>query len=117
MIPAIATAMPENGRIVSLAVMQSRIADCIPDCPAEILQITGLTTIDAFVLDPDNRDILLVGRRERGQTSLRLEDLVLALQITAGRFGRRVGSTIHRTDAAVSLDPDPKNVEELYLHR
>lgn len=109
----IALAMPDNPEILSLSDIQQEAQMCHPDCPEHVTRLRGMTDIDAFVLDPDRGDIILVGRKTPGKIALRLSDLGLALQATQRSFARREGNRIILTELAVSLDPSPEDVAAL----
>ncbi|MGC3938687.1 hypothetical protein ACOTTU_12855 [Roseobacter sp. EG26] len=99
--------------VVSLGGLQSEASVCHPGCDEKILRLSGLTDLDAYVVDTQHSDILLVGRKEPGRIALRLSDLALALQATAYKFAKEEGRVLVVSELAVSLDPSPENVAAL----
>jgi len=68
-----------------------------------VRNLAGIGWVDAYVVDQNNRDVILVGRRSSAWPSLHLDDLVLAIRSTWG-----TGSYPY-----CSLDPRPEDVRKI----
>src|SRR5262245_24198396 len=62
----------------------------------------GLTRLDGYVIDDDNKDIVLFGVAERGQPELQVADFVVALRSAFRQ------DEVYRKSAAISIDSDPE---------
>ena len=69
----------------------------------EIKNLYGIGYLEGFIVEPETKDIILVGQRSEGRASLRLDDLVLNLRKADG----------FRQFTYCSLDPQPGDVEAL----
>jgi hypothetical protein len=71
-----------NGRAISLKVLQEKLEDCMPGgrYDQELLQLCGVRQLIGYVIDPANRDIILIGKIDSTSPPLELEDFVIALR-------------------------------------
>ena len=80
-------------------------------CTDEALsKLAGLTRLDGFVLDPANRDVLLVGAVEKGKPALHAADFIVALRSAAFKY---VDSQRRYSYPGCSIDPDPQTMKKL----
>ena len=91
-------ARPE--RAVSLRQLSETLAAGRP------ARLEGLTRLDGFIVDKENRDIIVWGLAERGQPELHVADLVVALRSAHGRYTIKRDETIYRVNPVISIDPD-----------
>jgi hypothetical protein len=73
--------------------------------PMEAQTLCGIAQVDSYVVDFDNRDIVLVGRQDSARTTLRYDDLILLL--------RNTWKPIDSPYPYCSLDPKPENIQKL----
>lgn len=97
-----------EGRAVSLKVLQQKVKNCIAhqDCSENIIEFCGLKEINGFVMDKKNGDIILVGKVDSISPSLYLEDFVISLRNTQGKYSPHLSP-------GCSIDPTPETLEEL----
>ena len=94
--------LPGERRCLSLRVLAELVREAEASgqpLAEEALSLAGIGRLEGFYVDTDHADVVLVGRREAGRPSLRLDDLVLALRIAQGD-----------ADPFCSLDPRPEHV-------
>lgn len=109
------TVLPEHGRALSLRVLQDRAADCQRNghCDEAVTHLAFLRRIDGFVIDRENRDLILIGQVDPSWPKLHLQNLVIAFRDAWHRYAKRRGNTIFLTDPGVSIDPYPKVIARL----
>jgi hypothetical protein len=108
---------PSEGIAVSLRVLQKKLKKCIPTdkCVSETLKLNGMTQAVGFVIDKKNRDIILIGRADKNSPALYLEDFVVALRKTWGKYVvvKDNKKFIDITPAGCSIDPHPEVIQAL----
>ena len=73
--------MHQKGFAFSLRESQRVLKKCMPDeCPDKLLHLDGMTRIVGFIVDSENKDIILIGEKHNNAPPLSLEDFVLALR-------------------------------------
>lgn len=83
------------------------VAESGAPMPAALEQLQGMGWIEGFVIDPEQQDLVLIGRHSRTRPSLRLGDLVTAVRnVWAVAAGREVAPYC-------SLDPRPEDIRRL----
>lgn len=98
------------GIAVSMKALQSAVK--AGDKP-QALTLAGLTRIDGFIVDPDNRDIVLYGQADSSQPELYFDDLVVALRNVNMSYARISGNTYYYASPGCSIDPDPAIIRQL----
>lgn len=95
-----------SGKAVSLRVLQQRLASCMPErnCPAELLELGGLTRLEGFVQGVDKSDWILLGQDEPDSPPLRTEDFVVALRNVWKKYVRREENTRIYENPGCSID-------------
>jgi hypothetical protein len=73
----------------------------------------GLTRLDGYIVDAENKDIVLWGLAEKGKQELYFPDFVVALRSAFGRYIVVKGDTKYRVEPVISLDPNPSIVYDL----
>ena len=98
-----------SDRAVSLRVLQQTLRQCRPrdDCSRALVGFAGLTRVTGYVVDRDNRDVIVVGEVEPGRPLLDLDDFVVALRNAWHRYVERKGHTIYYSAPSCSIDPEP----------
>ena len=71
-------------------------------------RLEGMTRLDGYVIDDDNKDIALFGIAERGQPELNAADFVVALRSAFRRGIDPKDGTDYGKRAAISIDTDPE---------
>ena len=74
----------------------------------------GMTRLDGYVIDDDNKDIVLFGIVERGQPELAAADFVVALRSAFKRGIDPKDGTDYSKRAAISLDTNPEVFHRLH---
>jgi hypothetical protein len=102
-------------RAVSLKIVEAQVAHCktAEDCPRDVRALYDLTRIEGFVVDPENRDIVLLGTRVDSEPPLFLDDFLVALRNLHGRYPALGVDEDVLTYPAVSLDPLPETMLRL----
>ncbi len=102
----------QEGFAFSLRESQRFLKECIPDnCPEKLLQIDGMTRIVGFIVDSDNTDIILIGKKQDNAPPLYLENFVLALRkawdliLFEDENGMIHRNVIDKTPIGCSIDP------------
>jgi len=105
----------KHGRALSLKVLQERVEACGQGttCAADVMQLADLGRLEGYVIDPTNRDLILVGQLVEGAPPLYLEDFVIALRDAWRLYGHYEGKTFYYSDPGCSIDPHPKVIQEL----
>lgn len=94
---ALTTVKGKPDRAVSLKEVSQLMAAGKP------ARLEGLTRLDGYVVDRENRDIILFGGVERGQPELQPADFIVTLRSAYGR------GDVYRKSAAISIDTDPEH--------
>lgn len=102
-------------RAVSLKILQQKAKECMGKrkCPENILKLCGLTSIDGFVIDKKNKDIILFGKVDSTSPVLYLEDFVIALRNVWLKYAPLKGHTYYYSAPSCSIDPNPKTIQQL----
>ncbi|MHB1459076.1 MAG: DUF1598 domain-containing protein [Armatimonadota bacterium] len=98
------------GIAVSMKTLQSAVK--ASDNP-KALTLAGLTRIDGFIVDPDNKDIVLYGQSDPSQPALYFDDFVVALRNVNLGYAQLSGNTYYYTSPGCSIDPDPAIIRQL----
>lgn len=99
------------GIAVSMKALQSAVKS--GDNP-EALTLAGLTRIDGFIIDSDNRDIVLYGQADSSEPALYFDDLAVALRNAKMSYAKLSGHTYYYTAPGCSIDPDPAIIQQLH---
>lgn len=106
-----------SGIAISLKVIQKKIKECVPknDCDFSILNLCGATRIFGFVIDSENSDLILIGKKDENLPPLFLEDLVVSLRKEWERYRvvKKGVEYIDMTPAGCSIDPFPEVIKAL----
>jgi hypothetical protein len=106
----------ETARALSLRTLQERIQECSDrkrPCPSEILQMGGLTRIEGFFLDEENRDLILFGEADPTLPAINTEDFAVALRNAWLKYAQQEGNNIYYSNPGCSIDMDPKILRRL----
>ncbi|WP_299590329.1 hypothetical protein [uncultured Tateyamaria sp.] len=105
---------PGPMRVVSLKELQRRARACwaAQSCSSDVLNLGGLTELQGYVLDPEHRDILLIGMRSDA-APIRFGDWLVALKAAHYEFASRQGSTLFVSSVGVSIDPQQHVLRKL----
>jgi hypothetical protein len=98
-VPVALNAKPEKA--VSLRQIAAALANGRP------ARFEGLTRLDGYVIDDDNKDIVLFGAHEPGQPELQPADFIVALRSAFKRGVDEKDGADYTKSAAISLDTDP----------
>jgi hypothetical protein len=98
--PRMAKIKPTPERAVSLRQLSEALASGKP------ARLEGLTRLDGYIVDQENRDIVIWGLAERGQPELQVPDLVIALRSAHGKYLVRKDGVDYRVSPLISIDPD-----------
>src|SRR5262249_28140190 len=79
------------------------------------VRLEGITRLDGYAIDDDNKDIALFGISERGQPELEAADFVIALRSAFRRGIDPKDGTNYGKVAAISIDPAPKVSHSLHV--
>ncbi len=71
--------------------------------PQEVERLASIGWLEGFVVDPDHRDVVLIGRRALKRPALHMDDLVVNMRNVWNR----------EADPYCSLDPRPEDVRKL----
>jgi hypothetical protein len=93
----IATANPQ--RAISLRQLSAALEAGRP------AGLEKLTRLDGYVIDADNRDIVLWGQSEPDLPDLFVEDFVVALRATHGKYGVMRNGINYISNPLISIDP------------
>jgi hypothetical protein len=77
-------------------------------------RLEGITRLDGYAIDDDNKDIALFGIAERGQPELEAADFVIALRSAFRRGIDPRDGTDYGKVAAISIDTDPEVFRRLH---
>jgi hypothetical protein len=69
----------------------------------QVREMAGIGWLEGYVIDPENRDIILIGRRHPNWPYIHLDDLVAGMRNVWG----------NKPDPYCSLDPRPEDVKKL----
>lgn len=69
----------------------------------QVRELTGIGWLEGYVIDPENRDIILIGRRHPNWPYIHLDDLVANMRNVWG----------NKQDPYCSLDPRPEDIRKL----
>lgn len=112
-----------HGRALSLRVLQEKVKACAngKTCSTEVVHLANLRRLEGYVIDPETRDVILVGQVVEGAPSLHFEDFVIALRDAWRLYGYYKGKEFYYSDPGCSIDPHPNVIQELqrtghYLH-
>jgi hypothetical protein len=99
-----------TGRAVSMRVLQERLEECdrAGAAPDDLETLCGLTSVLGYVVDKDQRDLILVGRVDHGDPPLHLQDLVVALRNARADYAELRGGVYFYTHPGCTIDPDPE---------
>ncbi len=115
--PRVESTIPAGSgdRAVSLKVLQKKVKECrsLLKCPPEVRHLAGITSINGYVLDNANHDVILFGEVDSSLPPLNLEDFVIALRNAWMKYAERKGNTIYYSHPGCSIDPDPKVMARL----
>ena len=98
-LPPVAAAIAAPQRAVSLRQLS---ADLAAGRPAAFEKLTRL---DGYIVDAENRDIVLWGISEPDQPNLFIEDFIVALRAAHGRYGVMRDNVNWITNPLISIDP------------
>ncbi len=99
-------AEPTDVRTIRLRRLQSVVREGLRPgarLDAAALGLFGITRLDGFLTDDENRDVLLFGQVDRRFPALRLEDLITAMR----------NVWLSASDPACSIDPEPADLAAL----
>lgn len=105
--------LPSKCRAISLRVLQQVVR--ANERRDDALRLCGITRITGYVVDRQNRDIVLVGEAQPAGRPLYLDDFVVALRNSWRVYAESRGGVTYYSPAGCSIDPRPKNVQELKL--
>jgi len=113
--PARALQNPLKGRAVSLRVLQKSVEDCMVNghCPENILQLSGVKKISGYIIDKENKDIILIGKVDETSPPLYLDDFVIALRNAWMKYAELKGNSYYYSNPGCSIDPDTRVVNDL----
>jgi hypothetical protein len=97
--PVVAVANPQ--RAISLRQLSAALEAGRPAV------LEKLTRLDGYVVDADNRDIILWGLSEPDQPNLFIEDFVVALRAAHGKYGELRNGINYISNPLISIDPVP----------
>ena len=101
-------------RAVSLSVLQKQAQACRGALPQTLAQLAGLNTIWGYIVDEENKDIILYGAaQERRTNTLYLEDLSVAFRNAWMKYAELNGNTYTYSYPGCSIDPDPATMRKL----
>ena len=105
----------EATHAVSLRRLAEELQTCLGNrsCPRSLLELDGLRVIDGYIVDPEDGDVVLVGRRDSALPPLLTEDFVVALRNAWMRYVERRGNRMLYSSPGCSIDPDPLVMLEL----
>jgi len=103
-------------RAVSLKTLQQKleIFDKTGAVPDGITRLGGLNTVEGYIIDAANKDIILVGSVIPGAPLLYLEDLAVALRNSWYEYAELRGKTNYYANPGCSIDPDPAVIQRLF---
>ena len=106
---------PKVERAVSVKQLQSRLRRCGDgrSCSKDVRQFYGITRIVGYMVDRENRDIVVLGSVDPGAPALDVEDFIVALRNLKLRYAEQRGNTIYYSYPAVSIDPNPNVLRDL----
>jgi hypothetical protein len=115
--PAAAAAEPVIEQSISLNAVQRELQACQSqgNCQDDILKLYNVTQISGYVVDANAHDIILFGSTEANAPALYIEDFVVALKNALHQYTHREGNTLYYSNPGVSIDPDPKVLQQLNL--
>lgn len=104
-----------TGRAVSLKVLQEKLEHFheTGDLPSSLYHLCGITTLFGYVVDEDNRDVILFGTVEKNLPPLYLDDFVVALRNAWMKYTKVEGNTRYYSNPGCSIDPNPQTLREL----
>ncbi len=104
-----------NGHALSLRVLQDwcEANEGKGGMQEQFHLMAGLRRIVGYVVDEENRDLILVGRVEGRLPPLDLDDFVVALRNTWLRYAELRGNTRYYSNPGCSIDPDPQVMQRL----
>ncbi len=98
-----------SGRAISLNELQKRAEECVMNgtYPKDIFQLCGIKKISGYIVDKENRDIILIGTVDESSPPLYLEDFVIALRNEWLKYAPLKDNTYYYSPPGCSIDPDP----------
>ena len=100
-IPSFDPARAGNRICLSLRVLEA--ASRSDPQKIDVMQLAGIGWLEGYVIDPENRDIILIGRRHPRWPYIHLDDLVANMK----------NVWADNPDPYCSLDPRPKDIRKL----
>jgi hypothetical protein len=101
--------LPTKGTALSLRVLQDELKRCQSkdDCKEALLSLSGITWIEGYVVDKDQNDVILYGRKDAKWPGQSTADLVVALRNAWYKYAEQKGNTVYYAAPGCSIDPDP----------
>lgn len=107
----ISHAVPKASRAVSLNALANAVRT--GSSADEARRLCGITRLRGYITDAKSNDVILLGIVDPDMPSLNLDDLVVAMRNTWGKYDRIIGRTRHRSDPGCSIDPNPAVLAQL----
>jgi len=104
-----ASAHCAQGRAISLRVLEQTLK---AGSSQQAFKLCGITRLSGFVVDPDSKDIILVGKVDPSYPPLWADDLVVALRYANMVYARRRGNVRYYTPPGCSIDPNPAVIQQ-----
>ena len=99
-----------TGRALSLKVLESKLRG---GSTADASDLCGITWVLGYVIDRQNKDVILVGVANPNYPTLHLQDLMVAFRNAQGLYGEKKGRTLYYTAPGCSIDPMPEVLRQL----
>lgn len=101
-------------RAVSIKALQAKAASAQNKIPQAVANLAGLTEILGYVVDEENKDIILYGTTSKISTNaLYTEDFCIALRNNWMKYATLRGNTYEYTDLGCTIDPQPETWDKL----
>lgn len=103
------------GRALSMRVLQEklRLSKKRKSYPKEVFELAKINRILGFVIDKENKDVILIGQVVNSIPPIHVEDLSVALRNAWLKYTKRKGNTIIYSSPGCSIDPSPKVFNKL----
>lgn len=103
------------GRALSLRVLFEQLEPyhASGNYPDQLAHLAGITRIYGYVVDEENRDVILFGESDADQPPLHLEDFVIALKNAWYQYSRKEGNTHYYSYPGCSIDPLESTLQKL----